>query len=44
MAINWVYTVRKVGVQEVLIGALDQAMMDACDEANVPCILIQVSK
>jgi len=41
MAINWVLTVRRVGVSEVLIGALDQAMMDACAAADVPCILIE---
>ena len=41
MACNWVATVRRAGVQEVLIGALDQKMMDACAEANVPCILIE---
>ena len=27
-------------MQEVLIGALDQQMMDACEKHGVPCILI----
>ena len=32
MACNWVETTRRAGVtKEVLIGALDQQMMDACD-------------
>ena len=41
MACNWVATVRRAGVKEVLIGALDQAMMDACALNGVPCILIE---
>ena len=32
---------RRAGVVEVLIGALDQAMMDACAREGVPCILIE---
>ena len=41
MACNWVATVRKAGVNEVVIGALDQEMMDACEKANVPCVKIE---
>ena len=41
MASNWVATVRKAGVQEVVIGALDQQMMDACEAHNVPCVKIE---
>ena len=41
MACNWVATVRAIGVAEVLIGALDQKMMDACRANGVPCILIE---
>ena len=41
MAANWVATVRRVGVKEVLIGALDQSMMDMCEKDNIPCILIE---
>ena len=40
MACNWVETVRRSGCDAVLIGALDQQMMDACEANNVPCILI----
>ena len=41
MACNWVKTTRAAGVTtEVLIGALDQQMMDACAKHDVPCILI----
>jgi len=28
-------------VKEVLIGALDQSMMDMCEKDNIPCILIE---
>merc|ERR1719247_3301541 len=41
MAVNWVETVRRVGVKEVLIGALDEQMMEACTKAKVPCVLIR---
>ena len=41
MASNWVATVRKAGVAEVLIGALDQSMMDVCEKDSIPCILIE---
>ena len=37
MACNWVETTRRAGVtKEVLIGALDQQMMDACDRGLKP--------
>ncbi|KAL1528538.1 hypothetical protein AB1Y20_009881 [Prymnesium parvum] len=41
MALNWVATVRKAGVQDILLGALDQKMMDACAPHQVPCVLIE---
>ena len=41
MAVNWVETVRRIGVKEVLIGALDEQMMEACKVAGVPCVLIR---
>jgi len=41
MAVNWVETVRRVGVKEVLIGALDEQMMTACEAAGVPCVLVR---
>ena len=41
MAVNWVETVRRIGVKEVLIGALDEQMMEACTKAKVPCVLIR---
>jgi len=41
MAVNWVETVRRIGVKEVLIGALDEQMMTACEKAGVPCVLIR---
>ena len=41
MACNWVATVRRAGVKEVVIGALDQEMMDACAKADVPCVKIE---
>ena len=40
MALNWAAAVRKAGISELLIGALDAAMMAACERANVPCVLI----
>ena len=40
MACNWVKNVQNAGVQEVLIGALDQGMMDACAKQGVPCVLV----
>ena len=40
MACNWVETVRRAGVTDVLIGALDDVMMEACAKNDVPCILI----
>ena len=41
MALNWVAAVRATGVEHLLIGALDQKMMDACELNAVPCILIE---
>ena len=41
MACNWVKNVQNAGVQEVLIGALDEAMMSACATAGAPCELIR---
>ena len=35
MACNWVKNVQHAGVREVLIGALDQGMMDACAKQGV---------
>ena len=40
MATNWVRNAQRAGVQEVLIGALDQQMMAACLEHDVPCVLV----
>ena len=40
MACNWVKNVQQAGVREVLIGALDQGMMDACAKQGVPCVLV----
>ena len=34
MALNWVATARAAGVKELLIGALDEQMMDACAAAS----------
>jgi hypothetical protein len=36
-----VAAVRRIGVKEVLIGALDEQMMTACEKAGVPCVLIR---
>jgi len=41
MALNWVRTTQAAGVSALLIGALDQSMMDACDQNQLPCILIE---
>ena len=42
MALNWVATARKAGVEDLLIGALDARMMDECAKATppAPCVLI----
>jgi hypothetical protein len=41
MACNWVANVRRAGVKEVVIGALDEQMMDACRANGVPCVKIE---
>ena len=41
MALNWAATARKAGVEEILIGALDEQMMKECARANQPCVLIR---
>jgi hypothetical protein len=40
MATNWVRNAQRAGVAEVLIGALDQQMIDRCDTHGVPCVLV----
>ena len=40
MATNWVRNAQRAGVAEVLIGALDQQMIDMCDTHGVPCVLV----
>ena len=40
MAINWAANVRRAGVADLLIGALDAEMMEACAQHDVPCVLI----
>mmetsp|Transcript_16999 Transcript_16999/g.28375 ORF Transcript_16999/g.28375 Transcript_16999/m.28375 type:complete len:856 (-) Transcript_16999:413-2980(-) len=41
LACNWVEAVRRVGVQDLLVGALDEGMMDICTQRGIPCVLIQ---
>lgn len=41
MALNWAATAQRAGVADILIGALDEAMMRACAAAQQPCVLIQ---
>lgn len=41
MACNWVKNVERAGVTTILLGALDQKMMDACETEKIPCILIE---
>ena len=40
MATNWVRNAQRAGVAEVLIGALDQQMLDMCGAHRVPCVLV----
>ena len=40
MALNWVVAARRAGVTNLLIGALDEQMMTACEQYASPCILI----
>ena len=41
MALNWARAAQQAGVADVLIGALDEAMMAVCRAEGVPCVLIQ---
>ena len=41
MALNWASAARKAGVNDILIGALDELMMNECAKANQPCVLIR---
>lgn len=42
MAHNWVMALRRAGVSEgVVIGALDDAMLEACKERGLPCVPVK---
>ncbi len=41
MATNWILATRKAGLENVLLGALDEQMMEACAQHAVPCVLIE---
>ena len=41
MALNWARAAVRAGVSDILIGALDVGMMEACERAGTPCVLIR---
>ncbi len=41
MAVNWVRTVYKAGISDLLVGALDAEMMEVCAREKIPCVHIQ---
>ena len=41
MALNWAKAARRAGIDDILIGALDESMMEACARETQPCVLIR---